>query len=121
MGNGSPGRLTKGAVEDEVVEGVGGPAARARELVQGDVGPEPGLVVRRERVAYGEPESGGGGVSRVARHASARIGVLVGGDSRRPKGVVGAVGRVEEGVSRKPTTEGQGWRGVSPPNPWPIG
>ena len=28
-----------------MVEGMGGPAAGARELVQGDVGPEPGRVV----------------------------------------------------------------------------
>ena len=34
-GDGVPGCSTKGAVEDEVVEGVSGPAAGARELVQG--------------------------------------------------------------------------------------
>ena len=37
--------MTVWAVKDEVVKGVGGPATRARELVQGDVGPEAGHVV----------------------------------------------------------------------------
>ena len=57
-----PGCLTEWAVKDEVVEGVGGPTAGARELVQGDVGSEPGHVVRRERMANGKLEGGGGGV-----------------------------------------------------------
>ena len=37
--------MTVWAVKDEVVEGVGGPATRARKLVQGDVRPEVGRVV----------------------------------------------------------------------------
>ena len=85
-------------MQDQVVERVGGPAARTRELVQGDVGSEPGHVVRREHVAHSEPQGGGGGVPRKARHTSACVGVFVGSDSCRPKGVVGAVGGVEEGV-----------------------
>ena len=84
-------------MEDEVVEGVGGPAARARELVQGDVGPETGRVVRREGVADRKPECGGGGVPWETGHASARVWVLVGGDGGGPKGVIGAVGGVEKG------------------------
>ena len=44
-GDGGSGRATTQAVEDEVVEGMCGPAAGARELVQGDVGPETGRVV----------------------------------------------------------------------------
>ena len=77
---------------------MGGPAARARELIQGNVGPEPSRIVRRERVAHSKPQGGGGGVPRKTWHTSARVGVLVSGDGRRPKGVVGAVGGVEEGV-----------------------
>ena len=61
-GDSGPGKAAAGAVEDQMVEGVGGPAARTRELVQGDVGPEAGRVVRREGVANREPECGGGGV-----------------------------------------------------------
>ena len=53
-------------------------------------------------MADGEPQSGGGGVSRVARHTPARVGVLVGGDSRRPEGVIGAVRGVEKGVLVSP-------------------
>ena len=49
-------------MEDKVVEGVGGPAARTRKLVQRDVGPETGRVVRSERMADGKLEGGGGGV-----------------------------------------------------------
>ena len=97
-GNGRPGRSTKGAMEDEVVEGVGGPAARACELIEGDVGPEPGRVVGREGVSDRKAEGGGGGVPRVPRDAAARVGVFVGSDGRRPKGVVGAVGGVEKGI-----------------------
>ena len=85
-------------MEDEVVKGVGGPTAGARELVQGDVGPEPGRVVRCEGVADGKSEGGGGGVPCVAWHVPSRVGVIVGGDGCRPKGVVGAVGGVEKGV-----------------------
>ena len=97
-GDGRPGRATEGAVKDKVVEGVGGPATRTRELVHGDVGLEPDRVVRREGVADGEPEGGRSSVPRVLRDAPARVGVFVGGDSRRSKGVVGAIGGVEKGV-----------------------
>ena len=54
--------MTMWAVKDEVVEGVGGPATRARELVQEDVGPEAGRVVRGECMADGKAEGGEGGV-----------------------------------------------------------
>ena len=97
-GDGGPGRASEGAVEDEVVEGVSGPAARTRELVQGDVGPEPGRIVRREHVADGEPEGGGGGVPCVAGHSASGVGVLIRGDGGDPEGVVGAVRGMEEGV-----------------------
>ena len=85
-GYGGPGRLTEGAVEDEVVEGMGGPATRACKLVQGDVGPEPGHIVRHEGVADCELEGGGGGVPRVAGHAATRVGVLVCGHGGFPEG-----------------------------------
>ena len=108
MGDGIPGHATKGTVEDEVVEGVGGPAAGACELVQGDVGLEAGRVVRHERVADGKPEGGGSGVLRVVRHMAARVGVFVGGDGGYPEGVVGAVRGMEEGILIGP---GRGTRG----------
>ena len=97
-GDSQPGRMTTRAMEDEVVKGVGGPATGARKLVQGDVGPEPGHVIRSERVADGKLESGGGGVPWVAWHAPSHVGVLVSGNSHRPEGVVGAIGGVDEGV-----------------------
>ena len=97
-GDGGPGRLTEGTVEDEVVEGVIGPATGARELVKGDVWPETGCIVRREGVANGEPEGSGGGVPGVTGHAATGVGVLVRGHGGRPEGVVGAVGGMSEGV-----------------------
>ena len=81
-----------------MVEGMSGPAARARELVQGDVGPEPGRVVQREGVANGEPEGGGSDVPCVTRYMAPSVGVLVRGDGGDPEGVVGAVRGVEESV-----------------------
>ena len=44
----------------------------------------------------------------VAWHTSARVGVLVGGDSRRPEGVVGAVGGMEKGVLVSPRQWAEG-------------
>ena len=49
-------------MEVEVVEEVGGPATGAPELVQEDIGPEAGRVVRRERMSNGKAEGGEGGV-----------------------------------------------------------
>ena len=97
-GDGRSGRVSEGAVEDEVVERVGGPAARTRKLVYGDVGPEPGRVIRGEGVPHRKTEGGGGGVPWVSRNTAARVGVCVGSDGGLPKGVVGAVGGVEKGV-----------------------
>ena len=54
--------MTTWAVKDEVVKGVGGPAARAREPVQENVRLEAGCVVRGECMADGKVEGGGGGV-----------------------------------------------------------
>ena len=111
VGDGTPGRVTTRAVEDEVVEGMSGPAAGTRELVQGDVRPETGRVVQCEGMPHGKAEGGGGGVPWVLRHTTARVGVFVGSDSCRPKGVVGAVGWMKEGVFVSP---GGGARGGTP-------
>ena len=59
--------VATGALVKEVVEGVGGPAAPAGELVLGDVWPEPPGVVRGERVAHRKAKGRGGGVAGVYR------------------------------------------------------
>ena len=89
-GDSRMGRAFKGAVENEVIKRVGGPAAGACELVQGDVGLESGRVVQREGMAHHKAEDSEGGVPQVAWHMVPRVGVLVGGNGCCPKRVVGA-------------------------------
>ena len=57
--------VSTGALIEEVVEGVSGPAAPAGELVLGDVRPESAGVIRGECVAHRKAEGSGGGVPGV--------------------------------------------------------
>ena len=88
-----------GALIEEVVEGVCGPAASAGKLVLGDVRPEPVRVVRGEGVAHCKAEGSGGGVSGVHGQGFAHLGVRVRADSLLPEGVIVAVGGFGDRVS----------------------
>ena len=57
--------VAPGALVEEMVEGVGGPAAPAGKLVLGDIRPEPPGVIQGERVAHRKAEGRGGGVAGV--------------------------------------------------------
>ena len=67
--------VAPGALVEEMVEGVGGPAAPAGQLVVGNIWPELTGVVRREHVAHRQAEGGGGGVLGVNRQGLAGCGV----------------------------------------------
>ena len=90
--------VAMGTLIEEVVEGVGGPAAPAGELVRGDVRPEPSGVVRGERVAHRKVEGSGGGVPGVHRQGLACLGVRIRAHSLLPEGMVVAIGGFGDGV-----------------------
>ena len=58
-------RVASGALVEEVIEGVGGPATSTSQLVLGDVWAEPAGVVGSEGMANSQTKGGGGGVPRV--------------------------------------------------------
>ena len=87
-----------GALVQEVVERVGRPAAPASELVRGDVRPEPSGIIRCERMAHGQAEGRGGGVSGVHGEGLARFWVRERAHSLLPERVVVAVGGFGDGV-----------------------
>ena len=83
--------VTTGALVEEVMEGVGGPAALAGKLVLGNVWTKTMGVVGRERVAHGQAK-GGGGVPGVDRQGFASFRVRVHPYSLLPKRMVVAGG-----------------------------
>ena len=84
--------VAPGALVEEVMERVGGPAAPAGELVLGDVRPEPPGVVRGESVAHCKAEGRGGGMAGVHGQGLARLRVRIRAYGLLPEGVIVAVG-----------------------------